>query len=88
MQLDILKQFCCSKELRITANDFQLFIRAAPDQPCLFRRNDYTSSYANGDFVVRSSTSAYPFGGALVSTGMLKPKWQAEAPLASLKAAP
>ena len=28
MQLDILKQFCCSKELRITANDFQLFIRA------------------------------------------------------------
>lgn len=24
-----------------------------------------------------------PFGGALVSTGMLKPKWQAEAPLAS-----
>ena len=62
--------------------------KRAPDQPCLFRRNDYTSSYANGDFVVRSSTSAYPFGGALVSTGMLKPKWQAEAPLASLKAAP
>ena len=28
MQLDILKQFCCSKELRITADNFQLFIRA------------------------------------------------------------
>ena len=43
----------------------------------------------------RMGTSLYgvprlpiPSGGALVSTGMLKPKWQAEAPLASLKAAP
>lgn len=39
--------------------------KRAPDQPCLFRRNDYTSSYANGDFVVRSSTSAYPLWGRI-----------------------
>lgn len=52
--------------------------------PCLFRRNDYTSSYANGDFPVGSPAVCLSLiGGALVSTGMLKPKWQAEAPLAS-----
>ena len=61
--------------------------KRAPDQPCLFRRNDYTSSYANGDFVIRSSTSAYPFGGALVSTGMLKFEKPSADSGAALKAA-